>query len=246
MLGQVVTPMSQPFQFAQFHGPLAVRPIPARWARAGKVALRSLPLLVCAASLSLLRAQTSAQSANPGVAAPSADPAFTISGLGQGPSAPGQYSGQNHYQPADPFGRRSAGSRQWNNSALNPFQPRTSFGSFSGSASSSFSPFAAAPLALPSLNQLMRGSFSLPSSPTFGTFRLSYRDALRPGVNFGDLARPSNSLMFSTTDLGNGMFLSAGTGFGHTTAGAPASGLGSSTSGDAKHSGPSVAVKLSF
>jgi len=46
--------------------------------------------------------------------------------------------------------------------------------------------------------------------------------------------------------LGNGMFLSAGTGYGHSTAGAPAAGLGSSTSGDAKHSGPSVAVKLSF
>jgi len=92
----------------------------------------------------------------------------------------------------------------------------------------------------------LRGSFSLPSSTSLGTFRLSYQDALRPGVNFGDLTRPSTGLVFSTSDLGNGVFLSAGTGYGHSTAGAPAASLGNSTSGEPKHFGPSVALKLSF
>jgi hypothetical protein len=281
------------------------------WVKAGKVALRSLPLLisllVCAASMVLLQAQTSAPSANPGATAPaapssaspaptvptaagsSASPAFPISGFGAAPAAFGQETVQSQYRPADPFGSGSFNPRQGNGSTLDPFQPRTRFASFSGSsgsamdfsgaggfgmgrqgsgsfnpiggsgasrqsnsiaplfpAGSAFSPGAAAPLALPSFNQLMRGSFSLPVNSVQGSFRLSYQDAMRPGVNFGDLARPSTSLMFSTTDLGNGMFLSAGTGYGHSTAGAPAAGLGTSTSGDIKHSGPSVALKLSF
>lgn len=246
MLGPVVTPMSQPFQFAPFLTRRAAVRMPAK---AGKVASWSLSLLACAASISLLPAQTSPPSANPAApvpAASSAAPAFPNSGFGSAPSAFGQYLDQSHYQPADPFGRGSAGFRQWNSSALNSFHPRTSFGSFSGSAGSAFSPFARAPLALPPLNQLMRGNFSLPSGPTFGAFRLAYQDALKPAASFGDLARPNNSLMFSTSDLGNGVFLSAGTGFGHSAAGAPAATLGSSTSGEVKHSGPSVALKLSF
>jgi hypothetical protein len=216
-------------------------------------------------------------------------PAFPMPGLGAGTVAFGLDRVQSQYQPADPFGSGSFRPRQGDGSTLDPFKPRPSFGSFSGSSGSSigfggadgfsmgrqgsgsfnpivgsdtsghsnsfapffpangaFSPGGAAPLALPSFNQLMRGSFSLPFNDAPGSFRLTYQDALRPGVNFCDLARPNTTLIFSTTDLGNGMFLSAGTGYGHSTAGAPAAGLGSSTSGDAKHSGPSVAVKLSF
>jgi hypothetical protein len=290
MLGQVVMPMSLRFQFAPFPGRPAVRSIPAQWARAAKVALRTLALLGCAASVALLQAQTSAPSANPGAAvhAPVV-PAFPMPGLGTGTAAFGPDRVQTQYQPADPFGSGSFRPRQGNGSTLDPFQPRHSFGSFSGAtgsgmdfseaggfgmgrqgsgsfypivgsgpsghsnslaplfpAGSAFSPIGVAPLALPSFNQLMRGSFGLPLNSAQSSFRLTYQDAIRPGVNFGDLARPNTSLIFSTTDLGNGMFLTAGTGFGHSTAGAPAAGLGSSTSGDAKHSGPSVAVKLSF
>jgi len=269
--------------------------------------MRGLPLLVCVASLPLLHAQNSAPSANSGTTAPAASPstspahtapattgssavpAFPISSFGTGIAVFGQNTVQSQYQPADPFGRGSFNSRQWNGSTLYSLQPRASFDSFSGSsgsamgfsraggfgmglqgswgsnpfagfgmggrqsgaaplfpAGSAFSPYGAAPLALPSLNQFLRGSFSLPFDSAPGSFRLSYRDPLRPGVNFGDLARPSTSLMFSTPDLGNGVFLSAGTGLRHSVAGAPAAGLGSSSSGDAKHSGPSVAVKLSF
>jgi hypothetical protein len=60
------------------------------------------------------------------------------------------------------------------------------------------------------------------------------------------LTRATASAMFTTSDLGNGMFLSAGTSFGRTGAGAPAAGLSSNLSGDGKHSGPSLAIKLSF
>src|SRR5580698_40573 len=112
MLGQVVMSMSQRFQFAPCLTGPALRPTPIGWVKAGKVALRSLPLLisllVCAASMVLLQAQTSAPSANPGATAPaapssaspaptvptaagsSASPAFPISGFGAAPAAFGQ------------------------------------------------------------------------------------------------------------------------------------------------------------
>ena len=299
--------MSRRNQLAPYPGRRAVRRLPVWWTRAGKVAMRGLPLLICVASIALLQAQTSAPSANSGTTAPAASPStspahtapalagpsalppFPISGFGAGTAGFGQNSVQSQYQPADPFGRGSFNPRQWNGPTRDPFQPGPSFDSYSGSsgsamgfsraggfgmglqgswgsnpfagfgmggrqsgaaplfpAGSAFSPYGTAPLALPSLNQFLRGSFSLPFDSAPGSFRLSYRDPLRPGVNFGDLARPSTSLMFSTPDLGNGVFLSAGTGLRHSVAGAPAAGLGSSSSGDAKHSGPSVAVKLSF
>jgi hypothetical protein len=106
--------------------------------------------------------------------------------------------------------------------------------------------YGAAPSVLPSLNQLMRGSFALPLSSPSSSFRFTYQDALRPNGSFNDLAHPSASAMFSTSDLGNGMFLSAGTTYGsHAGAGAPAASIGSNNNGQ-KHSGPSVALKLSF
>jgi hypothetical protein len=108
------------------------------------------------------------------------------------------------------------------------------------------SPFGSATLGMPSLNQLMRGSYNMPLNSSTSSFKFSYQDTLRPGGNLGDLARPSASLMFSTSDLGNGVFFSAGTSYGHSMAGTPAAGLGSNTSAEGKHSGPALALKLSF
>jgi len=107
-------------------------------------------------------------------------------------------------------------------------------------------PFGSAPPGVPSFNQMMRGSYNMPLNSSTSTFKFSYQDMLRPGGNLGDLARPSASLMFSTSDLGNGMFFSAGTSYGHSIAGAPAAGLGSNASPEGKHSGPALALKLSF
>jgi hypothetical protein len=108
-------------------------------------------------------------------------------------------------------------------------------------------PFAASPAPLPSLNQLMRGSTSLHLNSSATGFRLTYRDTLRPGASFTDLARPSTGIVFTSSDLGNGVFLSAGTGSGsHSMAGAPAATLGNGTTGESKHSGTSVNLKLSF
>lgn len=106
-------------------------------------------------------------------------------------------------------------------------------------------PFGAAPATLPSLNQMMRGSFNLPFSSSSGSFRFSYLDTLRPGGTLGDLGHPAAPAMFSTSDLGNGVFLSAGTGYGiRSTAGAPAASLGNESG--PKHSGTAVNLKLSF
>jgi hypothetical protein len=92
----------------------------------------------------------------------------------------------------------------------------------------------------------MRTRLIFPLNSATGSFGLYSKEMLKPVPDFGEFARPYGSMVFSTSDLGNGMFLSAGTGFGHNAAGAPAAALGNSTSGDAKHSGSSVALKLSF
>jgi len=129
---------------------------------------------------------------------------------------------------------RFGGASQWGGYGM---------GGANASARDANSLFGPSPFGLPSLNQFMRGSYNLPLNASTGGFRFSYQDALRPGGGFTDLARPSASAMFSTSDLGNGMFLSAGTSFGHSSVGAPAVG---SNAAAAKHSGPSVALKLSF
>jgi len=103
--------------------------------------------------------------------------------------------------------------------------------------------FAPSPFGLPSLNQMMRGSYSLPLNSSTSSFRFTYQDALKPGDGFGYLAHPSASAMFSTSDLGNGVFLSAGTSYGHSGVGAPAVGANAAAG---KHSGPSLGLKLSF
>jgi hypothetical protein len=107
-------------------------------------------------------------------------------------------------------------------------------------------PFAASSATSPSLNQLIHRSLMLPLNSGIGAVRLNYMDTIRPGSNIGDLAHPFASAMFTTSDLGNGMFLSAGTVYGNRSmAGAPAASLGVGPGG-AKHSGPALAIKLSF
>jgi len=139
---------------------------------------------------------------------------------------------------------------------MNSFQPASVFSIYAGSTSSRIGfdggaarQFDSAPLALPSLNQLMRGSFNLPFSSSSGlpssSLRFTYQDTLRSGGVFGDPVHPNSSAMFTTSDLGNGVFLSAGTGYGiRSTAGAPAASLGNESG--PKHSGTAVNLKLSF
>jgi hypothetical protein len=145
---------------------------------------------------------------------------------------------------SNPFGAVNMGGRPDNLGS--PFQKWSSL--TPGLAGGANGLFGAAPGASPSLNQLMRGKLSLPLNTSYGAFRFSYRDnLLGPGGNLGDLGRPSASAMFRTSDLGNGMYLSAGAMSGsRSMAGAPAAGLGGSQSGGEKHSGTSVAIRLSF
>jgi hypothetical protein len=135
---------------------------------------------------------------------------------------------------SNPFGSISGSGRMGAGGPLFPLSDGPQAGAFGRSD-----------LTLPSLNQVLRGSYSMPLNSSTSTLKFSYQDVYKPGTSFTDLARPSASAMFSTSDLGNGMFLSAGTSYGsHSMAGAPAASIGNGTG--AKHSGPSVALKLSF
>ena len=105
----------------------------------------------------------------------------------------------------------------------------------------------ASPLVLPSFNALMRTNRGQPLGPSLGTFKLSYREQLGPIRDVGDPGLPPGSTLFSSSDLGNGVFFSAGTGSGsRPAAGAAAASLGSATAGGQKHSSPLVNLKLSF
>jgi hypothetical protein len=143
-------------------------------------------------------------------------------------------------------------SNRFDNLALGGHQPNVAplfpmNGSFtSGQQGGAVGPFAATPGALPSLNQLMRGSLSQPFNTSFGTLRPTYQGTFRPVGGFNDSVNPSGSVLFTSPDLGNGVFLSAGTGYGsHSMAGAPAASVGNGTGGP-KHSGTAVNLKLSF
>jgi hypothetical protein len=141
-------------------------------------------------------------------------------------------------------GRQTAdGFNQFNSftMGIRPGRPGTLF----SSSSMALSPFGTTPL--PSLNQLMHGTFNLPLSPSSSSaLRFQYSAMLTPAGSLTDLARPYGSVLFTTSDLGNGMFLSAGTyNSGHSMAGAPAASLGNGT-GAPKHSASGVAIKLSF
>jgi hypothetical protein len=80
-----------------------------------------------------------------------------------------------------------------------------------------------------------------------GTFKLGYRDVFIPGAygtgsNFGQGA-PGG--LFTTTNLGNGVFFSAGTNVGkRPMAGTPPGGTMGATG--PKPSRPAVTLKLSF
>lgn len=127
-----------------------------------------------------------------------------------------------------------------------PLVPRGN-GPMNGAAGGALNPFGIAPVGLPSLNQLLRGNLAMPLSSSSSAFRFSYQDALRPGGSLSELGRPSGSILFSSSDLGNGIFFSAGTGYGsRTSPDAPSSSSGWTSTPGAKHSGPAVNLKLSF
>jgi len=95
--------------------------------------------------------------------------------------------------------------------------------------------------ASPNFNQMLRTSYALPFNSSIGTFKLSFRDAMGPG-NHG---QGTAGAMFSTTNLGNGVFFSAGTNFGKgSMAGTPPGGNMGATG--PKPSRGAVALKLSF
>jgi hypothetical protein len=127
------------------------------------------------------------------------------------------------------FGSFNMGGRQVNQTILFPAPSR---------------PFGATPQ--PSLNLLMRSTFNLPLNSSSSAFRFQYSNMLLPSANLSDLARPNGSVLFTSSDLGNGMFLSAGTyNSSHSMAGAPAASLANGT-GAPKHSASGVAINLSF
>jgi hypothetical protein len=159
--------------------------------------------------------------------------------MGFNGAAGGFGSGRQGGAAMNPFGSPGIGGRQGN--------PAPLFPTSDGPTRDIGGPFGTAPVALPSLNQVLRGSYNLPLNSSSSSFKLSYQDIFKPGASLSDLDRPSASAMFSTSDLGNGMFLSAGTTYSsHSMAGAPAASLGNESGAGTKHSGPSVALKLSF
>jgi hypothetical protein len=77
-------------------------------------------------------------------------------------------------------------------------------------------------------------------------FRSTYRDALQADGSLSDSSLFVPSAMFTTSDLGNGVFFSAGVNGGsRTNVGAPAASLGNGGAGG-RHSGPALGIKLSF
>jgi hypothetical protein len=257
MLAEVTLPMKCALQFALCLTHTGLR-------RASAPALRRklfAAILVCAGMTSQLLAQSS-------VPTPAADQSASAT-LPAAPSpvaaAPKLFSTPSAPIPAlDPFqpslgnfagstagaGRQSVGGfNQMGGSGINGRQGNFAplFPAKDSPTRGAGGPFGSAPATPPSLNQLMRGSSNLPLISSPSSFRFTYQEALRPGGALGDLGRPTASAMFTTSDLGNGVFLSAGPGYGaRSMAGAPAAGLGNGTAGEHKPSGPSVNLRLSF
>jgi hypothetical protein len=105
--------------------------------------------------------------------------------------------------------------------------------------------------ALTSFNPMVRSSFTLPVANSLGSLRFTYRYALAPGAAgaAGEFERPQAAGLFTTTNLGNGFLLTAGTSFGASSAagGARNSLTPSVSSGSQSHSAlPLASVKLSF
>jgi hypothetical protein len=99
---------------------------------------------------------------------------------------------------------------------------------------------------LPRFDARISSAFTVPLNSSADALRLSGRDIFRDGRNAGsgDSGSGSGSAIFGASNLGNGVFLSAGSSFGsRAAAGSPA---GNSASTGQKHSGPSVGLKLTF
>ena len=163
------------------------------------------------------------------------------SGMGLNGAVRGFGSGRQRAGGLNPFGELDIAEQQ------KSFTFRFQMGGDAsrGVKSSANGAFSATSATIPSFNRLMRANSSLRLN--FGAQRLSSRNSFRPIGNFGDPGLPSLSALFIRSDLGNGVFLSAGTGYGsHSLAGAPAASLGSGSPGGQKHGGASVALKLSF
>lgn len=141
-----------------------------------------------------------------------------------------------------PFGSPGSAQRQSTPAPLFPIGGNTSRSLAAGTSG----PFALPPAPQPSLNQLMRSTFGVPLNGPSTSFKLSLQDTFRTAGAFAGPARPAAGL-FTTTDLGNGMLLTAGTTLGsHSMAGAPAATLPNGTASAPRHSGPSLGLKLSF
>jgi hypothetical protein len=124
------------------------------------------------------------------------------------------------------------------------------FGSASLPGSTAISGFGlqvggAGPNTAPNFNQMMRANAALPFASSAGAFKLTYRNGLIPGINGGNLEQETPGVIFGTTNLGNGVFFSAGTNVGRSSmAGTPPGGNAGATG--PKPSRPAVALKLSF
>jgi hypothetical protein len=97
---------------------------------------------------------------------------------------------------------------------------------------------------------MMRANIAIPFASSVGSFKLTYRDMLNPGASGtgGSLGQGTTGVLFTTTNLGNGVFFSAGTNVGKgSMAGTPPGGFGSNSgAAGPKPSRPAVALKLSF
>ncbi len=123
-----------------------------------------------------------------------------------------------------------------------------------GSRAPGFANYATLPGAPLQLDLLGRKPAMRLSSP-FGTFPLSYQEMFRPKTSAMGGGFGSGSATYTSTSFANGMFKLSGTTMygGHPMAGSFGAGAGSKSGfpganqpGDQKHSGPSVALKLSF
>ena len=123
------------------------------------------------------------------------------------------------------------------------FFPKSDF--LRGSAVVTRAQSGAGPRGAPTLNELMRAGVNQRTGQSLGSLPRANPVMFPPGGTFTDSIQTPISSMFITSDLGNGVLFSAGaSNAGHSMAGAPAAGLGSSPG--TKHAAASVGLKLSF
>ena len=136
----------------------------------------------------------------------------------------------------DQFAGRGLGGPQMNFPSLHPGTRILLRNQADGTASGT----------LPMFDARITSSFSLPFNFAVGAFRPSYREMLGDGryATSGSFGADRGSAMFGASNLGNGVFLSAGTSYSRRSiAGAAA---GNSMAGGQKHLGPSVGLRLTF